>query len=218
MASLPKDAVRLRSFSRFFKNYMSISAVITSSLPIPVAAFRLIPVFDDQRGVLSVYASLFCFLVFAYVFFCRHSFARWFFPFGRGKNVERRISSVVPLLPILLVIASAACTIEYHLLFNDDIQKLKIEFAKVAATYGDGPDIIYNELPDGTIVFSGTTLLHIIRFDKIPMAGALIASYIGIFVFSESAFVIMALKEYLQDTLGLSDAEIISRSRRKAAT
>ena len=31
----PRAPVRLRAFSQFFKNYMSLAAVVTASLPIP---------------------------------------------------------------------------------------------------------------------------------------------------------------------------------------
>jgi hypothetical protein len=44
----------------------------------------------------------------------------------------------------------------------------------------------------------------------------LFASYIGIFASAEAAFALMAIKEYLQDLLGLSDPDIIRKSERAA--
>jgi len=38
---------------------------------------------------------------------------------------------------------------------------------------------------------------------------ALVGCYLGIFISAEVAFVMMALKEYLQDQLGLSEIEVI---------
>jgi hypothetical protein len=48
-------------------------------------------------------------------------------------------------------------------------------------------------------------------FDKVPEAGSLIFFYISLFACAEGAFAFMALKEYLQDTLGISDVQIIKR-------
>lgn len=44
----------------------------------------------------------------------------------------------------------------------------------------------------------------------IPNQWLLIAFYLAIFLFSEAAFILMALKEYLQDLLGLEDVSIIN--------
>jgi hypothetical protein len=44
----------------------------------------------------------------------------------------------------------------------------------------------------------------------IPGALGLVACYLGIFVAAEAAFVLMAIKEYLQDLLGLTDRELIA--------
>ena len=64
---------RVRSFASFFKNYMGLSSIIVAALPIPVTRFDLIPIASaDQKGYLSVYTSLFCFLMFAYIFYSRH--------------------------------------------------------------------------------------------------------------------------------------------------
>ena len=37
----------------------------------------------------------------------------------------------------------------------------------------------------------------------------LMAYYVGIFVFAEAAFVFMALREYVQDLLGITDVDVI---------
>ena len=41
------------------------------------------------------------------------------------------------------------------------------------------------------------------------MAPGLLALYLGIFVFAESAFIVMAIKEYLQDLVRLSEIDLI---------
>ena len=63
------NTTRLEVFANFFKGYMSVSTIVAASIPIPVASWKLIPIYSQQRGFLTVYASLFCFLLLAFVFF-----------------------------------------------------------------------------------------------------------------------------------------------------
>src|SRR4051794_10016755 len=83
----PIKPTRVRNFASFFKNYMSIWAVVVAALPIPITSLRLIPVIEDQQGVLSTYTTLFCFLALGYIFYSRHRLAKFFFP---DYYVEKR--------------------------------------------------------------------------------------------------------------------------------
>ncbi|WP_422358882.1 hypothetical protein [Reichenbachiella sp.] len=47
------------------------------------------------------------------------------------------------------------------------------------------------------------------EMDKIPYGTLLITYYISFFILAEGAFVFMAIKEYLQDLLGLSEVDLI---------
>ncbi len=75
----PAEPVRFAAFARFFKAYMGTAAVVTASLPLPVAAFHLIPTYAAQEKFLSTYTSLFCFLLLAYLFYIRHWLGRLMF-------------------------------------------------------------------------------------------------------------------------------------------
>jgi hypothetical protein len=75
----PISPRRVISFAKFFKNYMSISTIVTAALPIPVTSFGLIPTFHAQTKLLSVYTSLFCFLILGFIFYIRHELARIMF-------------------------------------------------------------------------------------------------------------------------------------------
>jgi hypothetical protein len=44
---------------------------------------------------------------------------------------------------------------------------------------------------------------------EIPYAVPLAACYLGIFIFAESAFVLMAIREYLQDLLQLDEIALL---------
>jgi hypothetical protein len=42
----------------------------------------------------------------------------------------------------------------------------------------------------------------------IPDATALLALYLGVFLLAEAAFILMALREYLQDSLKIAEADL----------
>jgi hypothetical protein len=56
---------------------------------------------------------------------------------------------------------------------------------------------------------STSDLLKKVPLDRVPAAHSLMASHLAMFLFAEAAFVLMAIREYLQDTLGLSDEMLI---------
>jgi hypothetical protein len=119
----------------------------------------------------------------------------------------------VPLLPLALIILAIISAIQYHVTLNHGIQALKHEFAPVAElawAENSLPIEDFNQLPGGTTSFSGSWFLRSILFDKVPDAGWLIFWYISLFAFAEAAFATMALKEYLQELLGVSDVAIIN--------
>jgi hypothetical protein len=200
----PKPA-RVIEFANFFKRYMSISSVIAAALPIPVTAFGLIPVYSSQKPYLSTYTSLFCFLALGYVFYNRHSLALRLFPKLLGglereedtrehtpvatlflRNWDRLTQAYNQIslasLPLLLILLSFTSVMTYHYYLTQSLSGS----ANPAAVLKD------------------TT------FNDIRYGLQLTASYLGIFITAEAAFILMAIKEYLQDMLGLNDMEILS--------
>jgi hypothetical protein len=213
---------------------MSISTVVTAALPIPVAAFQLIPTYHFQTKLLSVYTSLFCFLTLAFIFYSRHALARWMFvgyfadtegyyaivtsspsvalpEFGsvteqreieeeeaakemrnRRRKARRRIitATLVGLAPLFLIIASVVCIFLYHNLLYDSVWDF-------LASHRGAVSPSFDEVLAGA--------------DQSEVSGqsSLLLSYLAIFVSAEAAFVLMAMKEYLQDYLGLSDGVLI---------
>lgn len=161
---------------------MSLASVVAASLPIPVAAFRLIPVFDAQQKYFAVYTSLYCFLLLAFCFFARHLLSRRMFPM-RG----------LVWLPLALIAASFASALSYHALLDRSIREVQSAYIQKGI-----------ELTDSAKILEATDPL------EIPHAPALFASYLGIFLLAELAFVLMALKEYLQDILGYSEVTLLT--------
>ena len=165
---------------------MSVSTLVTAALPIPVAALHLIPTYESQTKFLSTYASLFCFLILSFVFYLRHSLARVMF--GR---LDKERSLVLSLTPLLLILLAASSVVAYHFALQQSLDEART----IAITKG---------LP-----FDTDSLLKTTDLSSVPNATKLSCYFLGIFIFSEAAFLIMALREYLQDLLGHSDAQLI---------
>ena len=176
----PGKQQRIRLFANFFKSYMSVSTILAASVPIPVASLRLIPVYTQQRGFLTVYASLFSFLLLAFVFSMRHRLAPHMF--AKGWQ-----STALAALPAGLILAAAGCVFAYHACLLQSIEDLR----------GRG------------VTAATATILDATDMTEIPRSLLLAASYLGIFLFAEAAFVMMAIREYLQDLLRLDEHELL---------
>ena len=188
------EPLRIEGFAQFFKRYISVSSVVTASLPIPIAAAKLIPVYDCQQKFLGTYTSLFCFLLLAFVFYSRHNIARWMFgpQLNLGKSPARALFS---LLPLILMIGSACLVYEYHV-------QLEASIVEVQASN------LLRGMPSDSAskILAETDMLDVSR------STILAATYIGMFLAAELAFILMALREYLQDLLKLSEERLIFRA------
>lgn len=129
--NLPSEPTRAKAFAKFFKNYMNVWSLIVAALPIPVTALNLIPVYDVQRGFLSVYTTLFCFLLLGFVFFNRFILARLMFrlPFVHTKLnriFNTIMGDVVSWLPFFCIVLSFSSLIVYHTLLQSSFEATKI--------------------------------------------------------------------------------------------
>lgn len=182
-SSAPKKSLRIQVFASFFKSYMSVSTIVVASIPIPVATWKLIPIYAQQRGFLTVYASLFCFLLLAFVFSIRHRLAPLIFSRGwRG--------SVIAALPFVFILLTLVCILAYHAVLQHSVQQIRLR--GVTATTND--------------------ILNKLDLTEIPHELILAGYYLGIFVFAEAAFVLMALREYLQDVLHIDERDLLHGS------
>ena len=188
------EPARFAAFAQFFKAYMGTASVVTASLPIPVAALHLIPTYAAQTKFLSTYTSLFCFLMLGYLFYIRHWLGRlMFFTAPDGRVGFRTLLAYVPLL---LILSSLVLVVLYHHYLVDSL----VVFAEQG-------------------VMSRTTdVLNSVDYREIPDSLQLTVCYLGMFLTAEAAFILMALREYLQDVLKISDASLIRvpRSRPRA--
>ncbi len=180
--NLPDTPKRVIAFVNFFKRYMSLSSVIVAALPIPITTFRLIPIYSTHVQLLSVLTPLFCFLTLGFVFYIRHVIAGSLFH-------DKRISAVAKMLtwlPLILIFLSLDAFGIYYFLLNQSITALI-----------SSPDQV------STIVLQNT------EAQNIPSGLFLVLTYVLTFIFAEGSFVLMAVKEYLQDVLNLSEIDVI---------
>ncbi len=189
----PQQPARFAAFAQFFKAYMGTASVVTASLPIPVAAFHLIPTYAAQEKFLSTYTSLFCFLMLGYLFYVRHWLGRlMFFTRHDGRVAFRTFLAFVPLL---LILASLTLVALYHHYLMESL-------------------LVFTQQG---VVSSTTDILKSIDYREIPYSLQLTVCYLGMFLTAESAFILMALREYLQDVLKIQDASLIRLPRPRTA-
>ena len=120
LESSPTQATRVRKFVGFFKNYMSVSSVVVAALPIPVTSLHFIKTYSAQTKMLSVYTSLFCFLILGFVFFSRHQLGRLMFL--RADNPSSKMASfLVGVLPLLLIVGTILMVFQYQNLLNESL-------------------------------------------------------------------------------------------------
>lgn len=186
---------RVESFLLFFRAYMNVSALVVATLPIPVTTLRLIPTYSAQTPLLATYTSLFCFLILGYVFYGRHKIARYLFQEDLPSWGDRLWAHLLAWLPLALTAACVMLVLFYHSTLDDSLHALKA--MPPAGRVAEGDD--------------GLLLLTPLR--DIPLRWSLLLSYIGMFVCAEAAFVVMAMKEYLQDLLELTDQALIDLDR-----
>jgi hypothetical protein len=199
----PNTPVRLNKFAKFFKGYMGVSAIVTAALPIPVTALKLLPVLGIHRTVLSVYTPLFCFFVLASIFYSRHTLARYMFPFLAKEHHHGRSFGLkcilLKLAPSLFIVVTLASIIAYHV----KIDNVYTGYLKSKVDEGAIGEQVKVDEPL-TVTWA---LEHYIPQ---PTDRAIIMGlYMSIFIFAAAAFILMALKEYIQDVIGISDREIL---------
>ena len=201
------DPIRVRKFALFFKRYMSISTIVVAALPIPVTSFGLIPTFSSQTKLLSVYTPLFCFLMLGLLFYLRHQLARIMFPDVYGTPTPNSFvrfirSSLTGLIPLLLIACSMIAAFQYNDLLVYSANQVR----------GYAPRVV-NQLDNTGPRPKFSSILSDTELSDIPLSSRLMVLYLAIFLFAEAAFILMALKEHLQDLINLSDSDLLKKPK-----
>jgi hypothetical protein len=218
-----------RSYSSLIWKGMGFGALVLAFLPIPVATLGLLPAYRAQARFLAFYAPVVCFLTLAYLFYVRDTLARVTFagildplppvdPYYKGTMQERLYRLLVHLrggfimaLPALLLIASVGCTFRYTHRLNESVA-LAGEIAALPDTVGESLGYI-SGTAEGAVgdqaAAARARILETAAIDDIPLFGELTALYIGIFVTALAALIIMWLKEYAKEAIGLSEEDLL---------
>jgi hypothetical protein len=186
---------RVRAFLIFFKGYMGLAALVTASLPIPVNRFQLIPAYDAQSKLLGTYTSLYCFLLLAFIFYSRHFLAQWMFRDVLGRKWG--LTRFTAFAPLLLILISLSSVFGYNAQLERSLTESKAAVAQA------------NQTTDAESLLAGSD------FTAIRYSTGLLVWYLAIFLSAEAAFGFMAIREYLQDELHISDSQIIEEQPKK---
>jgi hypothetical protein len=212
----PKD---FGSFVNFFKGYMGVMPLVMASFAPIVTLANAIPTYALQTKALSTMTGLLGFLLVAWAFSSRHALAiRFFFNARKARNPSRwlRFSLVrsalgIPFLLIILMIGfyfAYSWTLEHSIMVSQADQ-LRRDGGLSAANNFDDPAAVMARTPDKSIPLRSDILKEVNY--RIPYGTYLAVRYVGIFLCAELAFVFMALREYMQAVLQLSDGLVIER-------
>jgi hypothetical protein len=203
---------RLRKFAGFFKSYMGVMPLVTAAVAPLLTLLKAIPVFETDRTTLATFSGLLGFLMVAWIFYARSMFVPTMVPVlaapvSKGHDAEtyaalrRRAlakrAGIANLLPLFLIALSVASYVSYLGLLDHIINSRIIS--------GPNPISVKDVLQrEGT-------------YYAIPYHGYLQVFYLGIFLFSEAAFVVMALREYAYGVLQISEASVLGEIGREGA-
>jgi hypothetical protein len=116
--------------------------------------------------------------------------------------------SIANLLPLLLIVMSVASFICYQMtrdqVIADRIKPTKTKTESISVK--EVPPINVTEVPPLTVK---EILQREGTYYPIANNGALQGYYLGIFLFAEAAFVVMALREYAYGVLKISEASVL---------
>ena len=218
-----------RSYSSLIWKGMGFGALALALLPIPVATLELLPVYHTQARFLAFYAPVVCFLTLAYLFYVRDTLARLTFagildplppadPYYKGPMQQRLYRLLVQLrgglimaLPALLLIASLICTFRYTHRLDESVE-LAGEITALPDSTGESLGYVGGTAGGMTADQTAAARARILAtagIDDIPMFVELTALYIGIFVTALAALIIMWLKEYAKEAIGLSEEDLL---------
>ena len=101
---------------------------------------------------------------------------------------------MISMAPLILILMAAGSVIMYH-----SVLQISLGYAAQAA-------LIKGQ------AFDARSLLRNTDLSSVPNSTSLCVSFLSIFICSEIAFVLMALRDYLQDLLGFTDEQLMPRN------
>jgi len=211
----------LRSFVKYFKRYMGVMPVFTAAVAPIITAARAIPVYKQEAYALSAYSGVLGFLLISWVFYIRKALARFYF--GAGPDISRRKKIVVGLLPLAFILLSLLCFFQYFRVLKDSVNTVRISDIRSRCTQQGIRPLAPQESLDNYVssIARFCTVQPIDRSSAlaqetmfVPDEATLMWNYLGIFVWAEIAFIVMALREFLEEQrpLIVAGSETVRRS------
>jgi hypothetical protein len=182
---------RLSVFAGAFKSYMGVMPLVTAALAPLLTFLRALPTYESQRTTLATLSGVLGFLMLAWLFYVRRTIAL--------GSLVRGFRFLINITPFLLILGTLACFIGYfQILGKSTDAALKLAGEKQWKFVAEDKSLPFN---------TGTDILKHWDDRPIPSSVPLQLAYLGIFLSAECAFVMMALREYINDTRRVSELE-----------
>lgn len=182
---------RLRVFADAFKSYMGVMPLITAALAPLLTFLKAIPTYESQRTTLATLSGILGFLLLAWLFYVRRTIAL--------GSLVRGFRFLINMIPFLLIVGTVASFIGYFQILGKS--------TTAALKLADENHWSYSEREKVSEFKTGSAVLRNWEDRPIPYSAALQLLYLAIFLSAECAFVLMALREYINDTRRVSELE-----------
>jgi len=179
---------RLRVFANAFKGYMGVMPIVTAALAPLLTFLKAIPTYESQRTTLATLSGVLGFLLLAWLFYVRRTIAL--------GSLVRGFRFLINIIPFLLIVGTVVSFIAY-------VQVLGASTSSGLQLAEKG-QWIYDK---GSEFKTGSDVLEHWDDRPVPQSTSLELLYLGIFLSAECAFVLMALREYINDTRKVSELE-----------
>jgi hypothetical protein len=174
---------RLQVFANVFKSYMGVMPLVTAALAPLLTAMNVLPMYGPQRKALATIAGMLGFLLLAWLFYVRRTIAL--------GSITHGYRTLFNFLPLVLILGSIAGYVAYA---------SKLDASVAAIQQG----LVQQKEPAQTRsqILASWTNDH-----AAPQMLELELLYLGMFLSAEAAFVMMAMREYAIDVLGMTEQE-----------
>ncbi len=171
---------RLLAFANVFKGYMGVMPIVTAALAPILTAVNVLPTYESQRKPLATMAAFLGFLLLAWLFYVRRTLAL--------GSIKKGYRVFFNLCPLILVMGSIVCYVSYTNTLDSSVAKAQGPAATMKRAEVLGVWSQDNPIPDSV---------------------SLQMYYLGMFLLAESAFVMMAIREYANDVRKITEYEWI---------
>lgn len=185
-------------FARFFRGYGIALGVIVAAIPLATKTGSLLPIYDATKDILTFSTSLVSLLAIAVLFGVRRSIGQAVFPHAETRCISQSAYRTRKIygtgwpitLAVLAIVSLAAYLVFLHLSISD---AARVQHVNITAK------------EEMERMLAKTPLVNIGYLAPIAI------SYATMFFTAAMAFVWLGLIEYIQNDLGISDSDLITK-------